>query len=104
LDLGTMVSGAPPIRGGGKKAKCQRGKDRVRTVQYMHCKYCTHYGKSLEEASNCPGKEGRSMCMGREGDHSLECMICNSITKCRYPMSMAKGLNGASNGLITVMA
>ncbi len=80
-----MVTGAPPTRGDEKKTKDQRGKDKVGRVR-RHCKYCTQHGKSLEEASNCPGRSVRSIFTGGEGSLSLECMICNSITKCRCPM------------------
>ncbi len=84
---GTMVGGAPPTRGvEGKKTRGQKGKDGVGIVRRKCCKYCTQHGKSLEEASICPGREPRSLCTGGESGISLECMICNSITKCRCPM------------------
>jgi hypothetical protein len=76
---GTMVGGASPTRDG---KKCQRGKDKIERLR-RRCKYCLQRGKSLEEASNCPGKDDRSICTGGESGLSLECMICNSITKCR---------------------
>jgi hypothetical protein len=99
---GTIVGGAPPTRGNGKKTKGQRGKIKVGTVHCRHCKYCTQYGKSLEEASNYPGKGRWSICMGREGGLSLECMICNSTTKCRCPMSKPKAMPGVTNQLVYV--
>jgi hypothetical protein len=84
---GTMVGGAPPTRGvEGKKTRGQRGKDGVGIVRHKRCKYCTQHGKSFEEASICPGRGTWSMCTGGESGISLECMICNSITKCRCPM------------------
>jgi hypothetical protein len=84
---GTMVGGAPPTRGvEGKKSRGQRGKDGVGIVCCKRCKYCTQHGKSLEGASICPGRGPRSMCAGGESGISLECMICNSITKCKCPM------------------
>jgi hypothetical protein len=43
----------------------------------------------LEEASNCPGRGGWSMCTGGEGGASLKCVMCNSKTKCRCPMQNA---------------
>jgi hypothetical protein len=84
---GTMVGGAPPTRGDeGKKTRGQRGKDGVGIVRHKRCKYCTQHGKSSDEASTCPGRGAWSMCTGGESGISLECMICNSITKCRCPM------------------
>ena len=85
---GTMVGGAPPTRGEDGK-KCQQGKDRVGTVRCRLCKYCAQHGRSFEETSNCPGRGGWSVCMGGEGGISLECVICNSSTKCRCPMPKA---------------
>ena len=84
---GTMVGGAPPTRGDeGKKTRGQRGKDGVGIVRHKRCKYCTQHGKSSDEASTCPGRGAWSLCTGGESGISLECMICNSITKCRCPM------------------
>ncbi len=85
---GTTVRGAPPTRGEDGK-KHQQGKDRVGTVCCRHCKYCAQHGRSFEEASNCPGRGGLSVCMGGEGGISLECVICNSSAKCRCPMPKA---------------
>ena len=77
-----MVGGASPTKD-GKKTKCQRGKDKVERLR-RRCKYCLQHGKSLEDASICPGKYARSICTGGEGGISLlECMICNGIIKCR---------------------
>ena len=53
------------------------------------CKYCVQHGRSLEEASNCPGRGGWSMCTGGDGGASLKCVMCNSKTKCRCPMQNA---------------
>ena len=78
---GTMVGGASPTRD-RNKTKGQRGKDKVERLR-RRCKYCLQYGKRLEDASICPGKYPRALCTGGEGGISLECMICNSITKCR---------------------
>jgi hypothetical protein len=82
---GTMVGGAPPSRGDDGK-KRQRGRDGIGIVRHRRCKYCVQHGRSLEEAINCPGRGGRSVCMGGEGGISLECVTCNSTTKCRCPM------------------
>ena len=81
---GTMVGGATPTR--GKKTKGQRANHPVGIIRHKRCKYCTQHGKSLEEARICPGRGPTSMCTGGESGISLECMICNSITKCRCPM------------------
>jgi hypothetical protein len=86
---GTMVGGAPPTRGDRQATKRQRGKDNVGIVRCRRCKYCVQHGRSLEEASNCPGRGGRSMCTGGEGGISQECVTCNSTTECRCPMSNA---------------
>ena len=83
---GTMVGGAPPTGGDGQTTKRQRGKDNVGIVCCRRCKYCIQHGKSLEEASNCPGKGAWSMCMSGQGGLSLECILCYSITKCRCPI------------------
>jgi hypothetical protein len=88
---GTMVGGAPPTRGVGQTTKRQKGKDNVGIVRCRHCKYCTQHGKSLEEASNCPGKGVWSMCTGGQGSLVLECILCHSITKCRCPMPKTRG-------------
>ncbi len=93
---GTMVGGASPTRGDGKKTKGQRGKDKVGRVRRC-CKYCTQHGKSLKKASNCPGGSVRSICMGGEGGLSPECMICNSVTKCRFPTPKPKAMMGVDN-------
>ena len=84
---GTMVGGAPPTRGDDGK-KCRQGKDAgIGKVHHSRrCKYCVQHGRSLEEASNCPGRGGRSLCMGGERGTSLECVTCNSTTKCSCPM------------------
>ena len=71
---GTMVGGAPPTRGDDGK-KRRRGKDAgIGKVRHRRCKYCVQHGRSLEEASNCPGRGGRSLCTGGEGGTSLECV------------------------------
>ena len=54
---GTMIGGAPPTRGDDGN-KCLRGKDRVGGSCCRRCKYCVQHGRSLEEASNCPGRGG----------------------------------------------
>jgi hypothetical protein len=65
---GTMVGGAPPTRGDdGNKARHLKGKNGVGIVCRRCCKYCKQHGRSLEEASNCPGRGGWPMCMGGEG-------------------------------------
>ena len=64
----TMVGGAPPTRGDdGNKTRHLRGKDGVGIVCPRYCKYCKQHGRSLEEASDCPGRGGWSMCTGGEG-------------------------------------
>ena len=74
----TMVGGAPPTRGDDGK-KRRRGKEAGNEkVRHRRCKYCVQHGRSLEEASNCPGRGGRSLCTGGEGGTSLECVTCNS--------------------------
>ena len=88
---GTMIGGAPPTRGDGKTTKDQRGKDKVEIAHCCHFKYYKQHGKSLEEASKCSGKGVRSMCTGGQGGLSLECRLCNSITKCKCPMPKTKG-------------
>jgi hypothetical protein len=84
----TMVGGAPLTRGddGNKR---MRGKDRVGGFHCRRCKYCVQHGRSLEEASNYPGRGGWSMCTGAEGGVSLECVMCNSSIKCRCLMPNA---------------
>ena len=84
-----MVGGAPPTRGDDGK-KRRRGKDAgIGKVRHRCSKYCVQHGRSLEEASNCPGRGGVSMCTGGEGGVSLECVMCNSSIKCRCPMPNA---------------
>ena len=83
--------GAPTTRGDGKKTKGQRGKGKVDIARCRHCKSCTQHGKSLGEASKCSGKGVRSMCTSAQGGLFLECILCNSITKCKCPMSKTKG-------------
>ncbi len=85
---GTMVGGAPPTKGEDGK-KRQQGKDRVGTVCCRCCKYYAQNDRSFEEASNCPGRGGWSVCTRGEGGISLECVICNSSTRCRCPMPKA---------------
>ena len=88
---GTMVGGAPPTRGDGQATKRKRGKDNVGIVHCRRCKYCTQHGQTFEEASNCPGKKARSMCTGGESGILLECILCQSITKCRCPLPKTRG-------------
>jgi hypothetical protein len=88
---GTMVGGAPPTRGDVQATKRQRGKDNVGIVRCRRRKYCTQHGQTFKEASNCPGKKARSMCMGRESGILLECILCQSITKCRCPLPETRG-------------
>ena len=78
---GTMVGGASPTRD-KKKTKYQRGKDKVERFR-RRCKNWFQHGKSFENTSICPWKYARSICTGGEGGITLECMTCNSITKCR---------------------
>jgi hypothetical protein len=42
-----------------------RGKDRVGGFRCRRCKYCVQHGRSLEEASNCPGR-GVGLCAQEE--------------------------------------
>jgi len=64
--------------------KLEPPKDGVGIVRRRRCKYCTQHGRSLEEASNCPGRGGWWMCTGGEGGVSLECVVlCNISIKCR---------------------
>ena len=63
---GTMVGGAPSTREDDRN-KRMRGKDRrVRGVRCRRCKYCTQHGRSLEEATTCPGRGGWSLCAQEE--------------------------------------
>ena len=100
-----MVGGAPLTRGvEGKKTRDQRGKDGVGIVHHKRCKYCTQHGKSLEEASICPGRGPRSLCTGGESGIPLECMICNSITPNAGVQCLRKPplLSEAADGRIAV--
>ncbi len=45
--------------------------------------------EALRRLVTAQGGGGWSVCMGGEGGISLECVICNSSTKCRYPMPKA---------------
>jgi len=82
---GTMVGGAPPTRGDDGMRR-QRGKDRIGIIRHRRCKYCVQHGKSLEDATKCPGRGGWSVCTGGKGGISLECVTCNSNIKCSCPM------------------
>ena len=62
----------------------QRGKDGIGIVRHRRCNYCVQHGKSLEDATKCPGRGGRSVSTGGKG--GIECVTCNSIIKCRCPM------------------
>ena len=64
---GTMVGGAPPTRGDDGMRR-QRGKDRIGIIRHRRCKYCVQHGKSLEDATKCPGRGGWSVCTGGKGD------------------------------------
>ena len=82
-----MVGGAPPTRG-DDGMKHQQGRDGIGIVRHRRCKYCVQNGRSLEKASNCPGR-GVGKCVLEEKvvyGISLQCVTCNSITKCRCPI------------------
>ena len=83
---GAMICGAPPTKGDEKKTKAQRGKAKVEIVCCWHCEYCTQHGKGARSMSMCTGGQG--------GGLSLECILCNSITKCKcLSNGKDKGLN-----------
>ncbi len=70
----------------GGKMERNASKERTGLEQFV---VGAAHGRSFEEASNCPGRGSWSVCMGGEGGISLECVICNSSTKCRCPMPKA---------------
>ncbi len=75
----------------GRKMERNASKERTGLEQFVvgAANIVHNMVKALRRLVTAQGGGGWSVCMGGEGGISLECVTCNSSTKCRCPMPKA---------------